>query len=355
MKCVIKKLIHIIIIIVFVCTTTPFTLPAQAATITSFQDNLSRLQTSTLANHTIKFVSPSLLSGGMSIVLTFDADFNMGSFALANFDLAQAATCNGAFTDIPLVTGSPSNPDWQIIQSGQTVSFINSANWITAGNCVLIEIGSNATYGGTGTAQITNPATPQVATLNILTSEDSGSGAVVIVATGGDQVSVTANVDIVLTFSINAFVTSVTFETLSSSAAKWAGDGTSYTFPWEAHSISVSTNAASGYTLYVKGATLTSGANTIDAIGGSATASNPGTEQFGIKLTASGGTGTVLSPYNTANYAYAATSSVQDDLASSSGPSATTTYSMLYLANISSITEPGSYSTTLTYTATGLF
>jgi hypothetical protein len=74
----IKKLINIVIIVIFVCTITPFVLPAQAATITSFSDNLSRLQTSILADHTIKFVSPTLLSGGNVIFLTFDVDFNMG-------------------------------------------------------------------------------------------------------------------------------------------------------------------------------------------------------------------------------------------------------------------------------------
>jgi hypothetical protein len=349
----IKKLINIVIIVVFVCTITPFVLPVQAATITSFSDNLSRLQTSTLADHSIKFISPTLLSGGMSIVLTFDADFNMGSFALLNFDLAQATTCNGSFTDIPLVTGSPINPEWQVIQSGQTVTFVNTANWILGGNCVLIEIGSNATYGGAGTVQITNPSTPQFATLNIITSEDDGRGGVLIVTTGGDQVSVTANVDPVIVFAITD--PTIGFGPLSASGARWAtGDTLGNGSAVSAHDITASTNATSGYTIYVLGATLTSGLNTIDAIGGSATASSPGTEQFGIKVTASGGSGAAVSPYASANYAYNATTT-QDDIALSSVPSLTTTYSITYLANISEVTQPGSYGTTLTYTATGLF
>jgi hypothetical protein len=349
----IKKLINIVIIVVFVCTITPFILPAQAATITSFSDNLSRLAVSTLADHTIKFVSPTLLTGGNSIFLTFDADFNMGSFALANYDLAQAATCNGSFTDIPLVTGSPTNPEWQVIQSGQTVSFINSANWITAGNCVLIEIGSNATYGGAGTTQITNPVTPQFATLSIITTEDDGRGGVVIVTTGGDQVSVTANVDPVIVFTVTD--STIGFGSLSSSGARWAtGDTLGNSSAVSAHDITASTNATSGYTIYVLGPTLTSGGNTIDPIGGSATASSPGTEQLGIKVTASGGSGAAVSPYASANYAYNATTT-QDDIANSGVPSLTTTYSITYLANVSEVTQPGSYGTTLTYTATGLF
>jgi hypothetical protein len=132
---------------------TPFALPAQAATITSFQDNLSRLQVSTLADHTIKFIVPSGVNGGWSIVLTFDADFTMGSFNLLNFDLASSATCGGTFTDIPLMTGSPVSPAYQVVQSGQTVTFTNDLNNITAGHCVLVEIGSNATYGGSGSVK----------------------------------------------------------------------------------------------------------------------------------------------------------------------------------------------------------
>jgi len=349
-----QRFIHIVVIVAFIVMTAPFALPAQAATITSFSDNLSRLQSSTLSDHTIKFVSPSLLSGAMVITLTFDADFNMGSFALLNFDLAQSATCSGSFTDIPLVTGSPTNPDWQVLQSGQTISFINSANWITAGNCVQIEIGSNATFGGAGTTQITNPASPQVATLSVYTSEDGTTvAAIPIVSTGGDQVSVTANVDPVIVFALTD--STIGFGPLSASGARWAtGDTLGNGSATSAHDITASTNATSGYIVYVLGATLTSGGDTIDAIGGSATASSPGTEQFGIKVSASGGSGAAVAPYASADYAYNATST-QDDIATSSVPSLTTTYSITYIANISAITQPGNYSTTLTYTATGLF
>jgi hypothetical protein len=128
------------------------------------------------------------------------------------------------------------------------------------------------------------------------------------------------------------------------------GSGTEVT----AHDLTAATNAASGYTIYVLGATLTSGLNTIDAIGGSATASSVGTEQFGLKVSASGGSGAAVAPYASANYAYNATTT-QDDIATSAVPSTTTTYSITYIGNISATTEPGSYATTLTYTATGLF
>ncbi len=357
MQYLIRKLTHIIVIVVFVCTTTPFALPAQAATITSFQDNLSRLQTSTLADHTIKFVTPSGLAAGNSFTLTFDSDFTMGTFALANVDIATASTCNGSFTDRNLVTGlpPPTGTDIKVAQSGQVITiFLGDTASITAGHCISIEIGANATFAATGSTQITNPSAAQTASFVINTSNgDSGTLGIPIVATGGDQISVTANVDPVIVFAITD--STIGFGSLTASGARWAtGDLLGSGSAVSAHDITASTNASSGYTIYVLGSTLTSGGDTIDAIGGSATASSPGTEQFGIKVSASGGSGTAIAPYASANYAYNATTS-QDDIATSSVPSLTTTYSITYIANISATTQPGSYGTTLTYTVTGLF
>lgn len=349
-----KKLVNIVIIVVSILTMTPFALPAQAATITSFSDNLSRLQASTLADHTIKFVSPSGVGATASFSITFDADFTMGTFALANFDLATASTCNGSFSDRTLVTGGlPVSPNWRVSQSGQVVTFLNDNTGVSPGDCVMVEIGSNATFGGTGSTQITNPSGAQTATVAIAGVSDSGTVGIAIVATGGDQVSVTANVDPVIVFAVTD--STIGFGPLSASGARWAtGDTLGNGSTVSAHDITASTNATSGYTIYVLGATLTSGGNTIDAIGGSATASSPGTEQFGIKVSAAGGSGAAVAPYASANYAYNATTT-QDDIATSSVPSTTTTYSITYIGNISATTEPGSYATTLTYTATGLF
>ena len=356
MKYLVKITINTVIIVVFAFTTTPFVLQVQAATITSFSDNVSRLQTSTLADHTIKFVTPTGVGLGQNIALTFDADFTLGVFSSLNFDIASASTCNGTFTDRVLTSGGPPpiSPNWKVTQSGQVVTFANSDTDILAGECVLIEIGSNATYGGAGSPHITNPSGAQTASLAIGgTFGDSGTAGIVIVATGGDQVSVTANVDPVIVFAVTD--STIGFGSLSASGARWAtGDTLGSGSATSAHDITASTNATSGYVIYVLGGTLTSGANTIDAIGGSAVASNPGIEQFGIKASASGGSGVAVVPYASADYAYDATTT-QDDIGTSSVPSLTTTYSITYLANISATTQPGSYGTTLTYTATGLF
>lgn len=158
-----------------------------------------------------------------------------------------------------------------------------------------------------------------------------------------------------LTFSLST--NSIGFGTLSASAARYCtADGLGSGSDTIAHTVAVATNAATGYTLAVRGATLTSGGHTITAIGGSNTASAPGTEQFGIRATASGGIGAVVAPYDASGFAYDATALVSDVIGSAaSGDGATTTYSLRYLGNISPATEPGSYSSNITYVVTGNF
>lgn len=150
---------------------------------------------------------------------------------------------------------------------------------------------------------------------------------------------------------------SIGFGQLSSAIARFAtSDGTGTTTETEAHNFTVSTNASQGYTVTVQGGTLASGANAITAIGGTNTASALGTKQFGLRLVASGGTGSVTSPYALSGYAFAATATTTSVVASNSqGDGITTTYSARYVANISANTQAGSYSTTLTYAATANF
>jgi hypothetical protein len=351
MKNFITRAFNILVAIAFVTVMTQITSIAQAAGVTSLSDNLSRLQTSTLADHTIKFVTPTGVAAGQTVTLTFDADFTMGSFNILNVDLATATTCGGAFTD-KTIAASPSGATWGVAQAGSIITITSGTDTITATHCISVEIGANATSGGAGTTQITNPSGAQTATLVIGgTFGDSGTAGIAIVT--GDQVNITATVDPTISFAVTD--STIGFGTLGAGGARWAnGAGTGSGSEVSAHDITAATNATSGYTIYVLGATLTSGINTITEIGGSAVASSPGSEQFGLKVAAAGGSGAAVSPYASADYAYNATT-VQDDIATSTVPSTTTTFSITYLANISATTEAGSYATTLTYTATGLF
>jgi hypothetical protein len=128
--------------------------------------------------------------------------------------------------------------------------------------------------------------------------------------------------------------------------------------------FTVSTNASNGYSVTITGNTLTHANETddINAIAPSAASYSIGTEQFGINLmdnsspdvgaNASGGSGQASSGYNTENLFKFVSG---DTIASSSGFTYTTTFTISCLGSISTETGAGDYSTNLTLIATGSF
>ncbi len=328
---------------------------ATAASLTSLSDNMSRLQASTASNHDIRFVTPA--GGGVAstetVTLTFSADFTPGSVAFGDIDFQEGNSNNcttASWTDETLVASGPSSSQFSAAFSGNVLTFTSGGGsaTIAADRCIRVLIGTNASGG---TNQITNGAIDDDDTIAIAgTFGDTGTISVDIIT--DDQVDITATVSPSITFSINA--TAIEFGTLSAGDDTFADLSGGNATEVEAHQLAAGTNATSGYVMYVSGATLTSGGNSIDAIGGTNTATAVGTEQFGVRYTASGGSGAVDAPYAAAGFAYNGVSS-PDNIASASGPSATTTYSARYIGNISAITEAGAYSTTLTYTATATY
>lgn len=151
--------------------------------------------------------------------------------------------------------------------------------------------------------------------------------------------------------------TTIGFGTIASSAARYAtGDAAGSVSETEAHQLIASTNAPFGYVITVRGAAPTNGVSTITAIGASNTAPAIGTPQFGVRATASGGTGTVTAPYAASGFAYDASATLASQIAAqSAGGGDTTTYSLRYLANIAEVTTSGSYGATLTYVLTATF
>jgi hypothetical protein len=147
----------------------------------------------------------------------------------------------------------------------------------------------------------------------------------------------------------------------------------------------VSTNAANGVTIRLKGDTLVSGSFNISAIGGTATASSPGSEQFGLCTYQSTGSG--LTPDNlydgdsAGTTSTACTGTTQTAGTASTGgdnsaafafdtTNTNTTYGqpiatktagtsstgvISFIGNISNTTEAAIYTTTLTFVATGTY
>lgn len=124
----------------------------------------------------------------------------------------------------------------------------------------------------------------------------------------------------------------------------------------EAHTISIRTNALNGYVVDVLGGTLTYNINAITPIGNVNTAPAVGVSQFGLRAVASGGSGTVSSPYAASGFAFAASATTSSRVASATaGDDATTTYSLRYVVNIDPSVPGGPYVANLVYIATANF
>jgi hypothetical protein len=335
----------------------------KAATITDAADVMSRLAINQLSDHEIEFTTPTGVASGETITLTFPSDFDgsndpQGALDFGDVDLfidtVPDGVCDG--TAQTLVASGATSSQWNAAFSGTenrvlTLTSGGASATAAAASEICIEIGENAT-GGSGNSQYINPSSATTYAIAV-TSGSADSGNISINILNDDQVAVSATVAQSITFTISD--SSIGFGTLSSSAARFAtGDGTGSASETEAHTLVVGTNASNGYTLTLNGSTLTSGGDTIDAIGSTNTASSTGSEQFGLRATASGGSGSVAAPYTASGYAFDS-AAFPDEVASSTGSTANTTYSMRYIANIGSSTEAGSYSATLTYLASANF
>ncbi|MCX6733893.1 MAG: hypothetical protein NTX63_03700 [Candidatus Peregrinibacteria bacterium] len=337
----------------------PFAQQAWAFTsITTASDIMSSSKDSTGSNHEIKAGLPTVVGAGGTILYTFPAGFNLTSIVLGDIDFAtgDTSTCSTAtYTEHPLAASGGSDPTWNASVSGQVITITVGTGGTTAvNNCVRLRVGTNTSTGGTGTHQITNPTAGSYA-IHIGPTPGNNMGDITVNIISNDQVAVSGLVGQSLTFSLGS--NSVTFSPspMTTSAPSTAS-----------HTLLVTTNAASGMAVTVTGSTLSLGGlgvNNITAMGG--TTSSVGTKQFGLNLASSNATpavgaapsgsapiGDVASGYGTNdNFKFVS----GDTIASSTGAINTTTYTVGYMANISGTTTAGSYSTTLTYTATATF
>jgi len=320
---------------------------AMAASVTSFSVLLSREKASTLANQTITFTTPTGVASGQTIILTYNNSTSVAaSLDFEDIDLTDDGV------DVTLAA-SQSGSTWGVVRTSSTViTFTNGTTAVAAGSVIVIEIGTHATSGATGVEQITNGSAGTTTLTLSGTFGDSGTAAMSIIA--DDQVVITATVAPTITFTVGDNTTE--FGTLSASAATWADNSAGSSTDVAAFDLTVATNAPGGYIVSYNGATLTSGSNTIDVASITDDANGtPGTEAFGQSI-ATDGNATI-----TSGYAYAGTpdwkwvASTTTTIISETVPTATETFSMHYLANISGATEAGAYTTTVNYIATGTF
>lgn len=328
---------------------------ANAATITSLKDVQSTLVDSANSNHTISWVSPSGVANASTITLTFATGFSLTGVVEDDVDIAGST--EGELTTAADCTATE---DASVAVSLQVMTITlcsGDGGDFTNAETITVEIGTNATASGTGANQINNQTAGQNTsdpTVDVTSgASDTGSFAVEVIA--DDSVNVTATVDPSITFSISD--TTIGFGTLLTSAARYAnGAATGSASVIAAHTLTAGTNAASGLAVTYNGALMTSAANNIDAATISGDADGTiGAEQFAISFDDNAATFTMVSAYdeNLNNASYAAGATTQ--IFSSAAPVASTNVDAHYLANIASNTPAGSYSTDITYIATGTF
>lgn len=329
-----------------------------AAALFSISDTMSSVKIGNLANHEISFNTPTGIASGETVIITFPSGFSIpAGLTFADIDM----NIGGRYVGSTTLASSPSGSIIGVARSGANVLTItNGADPIPPGSFVDIKIGTNAQYQTAGTFQITNDTTTGSKPIGITGSfGDVGTSSVYLVS--DDSVQVLATVPLMLTFSIST--NSIYFGSLSDAFAKFAsstnslGDATNT----EAHSLTISTNASAGYTITIQGQTLTSQENanhTITPNGAIPIASSPGSEQFGIYATKTGGGTSIISaPYASSTlFGYNASATTSAIFASASSVTAVEhVYHLHYIANISTLTEAGIYNTSITYIGTANF
>ena len=309
----------------------------------------------------MNYVSGTFTPGTSTIKIT-DTSATGKTFAGGNQtygNLWITGTGSGAYT----ITGGNTFVDFKDDNSvAHAINFTNGTTttvttWTvagTAGNLITIQSTSPGNYWSLNDSSGTN-------TSNYLIIKDSHAGGGASWYPGGSSSDGGGNAGWIfasLTFTMSA--NAVDLGPLTSSSSRYAtngsGSGGSAT-EVEAHNFTVTAASTGGYSVSVIGASLTAGGgHIISAIGGTNTAPTPGSEQFGLRMTATGGTGSVTSPYAASGFAYAANGSTTSQVCSASvGDNTTTTYSTRYVANIAPSTNAGTYHATLTYIVTGNF
>lgn len=144
------------IAIIAVFATTMILVPsARSATVTSANDYPTTLQVSQSANHQVLFTTPSGVSEGQTITLTFSTSFNTASITEDDVDIADDGT------DLTTASGCSGTEQAAITMSSDVLTIricTGDGGAIAAASRVTIEIGTNATSSGTGANQITNPS-----------------------------------------------------------------------------------------------------------------------------------------------------------------------------------------------------
>jgi hypothetical protein len=352
----------------------------------------SMTNAATFASRSIKISNstPSATNVQYEITVTPQATGNVLGLVLEfcdNSPLDGDATCTAtAGTDVPDVS-TAAIAGWTLdaaSTSNRAIFTIGSNSWTASTPVTLSMTGvtnpSNTNVNATFYARFYSYTTAAAA-IGYTTANPSAVGAPTdfggFALSSASKLTVTAKVQEKLAFCVFTSIDCAAGGTAISLGNSGVLDETTAYHNDDAK-FTVYTNAQSGVVIRAKtfaspGHTLTSGSNTITAIGGTAASSGAGSEQYGFCVKMSGGSVTADSPYNNVNCddqagpgAYtgsaqfaldtaATQTTFGDDVAHSDTATATSTGILDFLANISITTESGIYTHDLNLIATGTF
>jgi len=332
---------------------------AQAASHTAVSDTLSRLQSSQSADHTITFTLASAWNATETVVIDFADGDGWDTTGFANTEAEDYDIKWGAAEKTIVAQGSCAADSIEITTVNTTTDTFTftlcSGSTASGANEVIeIQIGENATTGGSGNDQIENATGTGSKKITITgpTSGDSAQLAVPIM--DSDQVTVSATVDPTITSDLTPGAAPYTCSlgTLDNGAV----NGCEIT-------NTVSTNAASGYnSTIVENGNLCSPSVAVctywiaDTVGGTIAA---GEEEYGVSTTDTNATG-ITADYDGvacggATENGSAITGIAQVYADETAAIASDATTLCHAASITATTEAGSYSHVTTHITTGNF
>lgn len=327
---------------------------AEAAAITSYSDTLSTSEPSVAADHTIVFTTPTGVPNSGTVSIDLSAFNSTSTITAADITVSTtsantvAATCGGTEH-----VGASFGTNDSIL----TLTFCaGDGSFIAANGTTTVTIGA--------TNQLDNPTAGSYEIPLTTSSGDSGETRVAIV----DVVTVTASVDTLLNFSVGGVTSGQTVHgtttgTSTSPTAIAFGELTANEPRTGAQDLTVSTNAANGFTVTVTAdGQLVSGGADIDGFRNGTYDETPQAWEAPSANIADENTwghwgiisdDTDLFP-TTETWVSASTTAV--DVMTYTGPTTATTTRVGYTVEISSLQEAGeNYQAILTYVATPVF
>ena len=295
---------------------------ANAASLTTVSDTMTREAVSANSVHVIKFTSTSGVAATNTIAIVFPSTFTTTGLVITDLQICHGTTgvedgtavvtggtaCTS--TDETIAASNGASTVWGAVVSGTTTITLTAPSGtfthaITAGKIVTITIAA---------AHIVNPSSTATPNVTITTTSDSGSFTVPIL--DSDQVAVTAAVNESVTFNIKAGTTnagsqpySVPLGILSTAGATYS-NGSSTNSIW----INIGTNTSGGAIVTVQSANAALKSTSVgtDTIPSATATMAAATANYGLCVkshTATTGTLNAVAPF-ASSCSYSATNSV---------------------------------------------